>query len=45
MRLCSKNTDPQAPAESRPRAGHALSALDIEMLKAGGKLNYIKNKQ
>ena len=24
---------------------HALSALDIEMLKAGGKLNYIKNKQ
>ena len=26
-------------------AHHALSALDIEMLKAGGKLNYIKNKQ
>ena len=24
---------------------HALSALDIEMLQAGGKLNYIKNKQ
>lgn len=24
---------------------HALSALDIELLKAGGKLNYIKNKQ
>ncbi len=24
---------------------HALSALDIEMLKAGGKLNYIKTKQ
>lgn len=24
---------------------HALSQLDIEMLKAGGKLNYIKNKQ
>lgn len=24
---------------------HALSALDIEMLRAGGKLNYIKNKQ
>lgn len=24
---------------------HALSVLDIEMLKAGGKLNYIKNKQ
>lgn len=24
---------------------HALSALDIAMLKAGGKLNYIKNKQ
>ena len=26
-------------------AHHALSALDIEMLRAGGKLNYIKNKQ
>lgn len=26
-------------------AHHTLSALDIEMLKAGGKLNYIKNKQ
>ena len=25
-------------------ANHALSALDIELLKAGGKLNYIKNK-
>ena len=24
---------------------HALSALDIDMLRAGGKLNYIKNKQ
>lgn len=24
---------------------HALSALDIEMLQAGGKLNYIKRKQ
>ena len=26
-------------------AHHALSALDIDMLRAGGKLNYIKNKQ
>lgn len=26
-------------------ANHALSPLDIEILQAGGKLNYIKNKQ
>ena len=26
-------------------AHHALSALDIDMLRVGGKLNYIKNKQ